>query len=249
MSIKPPMLWGRFPSNWVKEKQLMKFPAGLGGKATAALKIYLALGMYSSYSANQEFPYPGSARLSYNELGELIGYSRSYVSIGLQMLQHRNRIVIEQPGKSQILRFPDFDPERHWVKIPAKHLYEQPYEATHRRLASLPSRGPSTLNALKLYLTLLTFRNNTSRHSLLSFDNITIYTGIPRKKIRRAVDCLSNYGLCHVDGHPGGKHGKNSPNRYFIVGITPSKPRPSATHSLLDELDDVSSSDPASAFV
>lgn len=82
-----------------------------------------------------------------------------------------------------------------WAKLPRAHLLHE----NHFR--GLGLRGAAALNALKLYLALVTFRPNQSRHVLLSYDRIEHYTGIPRPRIRHAIDVLLNHDWISIGTH------------------------------------------------
>ena len=86
------------------------------------------------------------------------------------------------------------------------------------RFAGVSIRGRLHLEALKLYLLLLTFRRNESHKSLIAYDKIEGYSGIPRGRIRRAIDVLLASEWISVESVPAAMSKSKPPNTYILRG-------------------------------
>ena len=85
-------------------------------------------------------------------------------------------------------------------------------------LADTSNRGRIAVDSMKVYLTLLAFRPNRSSVTLISYDKIEQYTGIPRRYIRNALDRIVVYNFIHINRQPDTGSGQRSPNEYYLCG-------------------------------
>lgn len=177
-------------------------PAGgsrAGGKPAsgvyaAALKLQMALAMFASFRRLPSDDAAGYARLSFSDLESLCDISRRYLALGLAALEHHGLITTHAIGNANRYLLSQFELAG-WAKLPRAHLLEE------HRFRGLGLRGAASLTALKLYLALVTFRPNQARHVLLSYDKIEHYTGIPRPRIRHAIDVLINHDWISIATH------------------------------------------------
>jgi hypothetical protein len=99
-----------------------------------------------------------------------------------------------------------------WAKIPRRYLLEG------GSFRNLEIRGRIHLEALKIYLSLLTFRQNAFPHVSLTYDKIGEYTGIPRARIRRSLDVLFSHAWISLTTYTDDVGGTKIPNTYFLRG-------------------------------
>jgi hypothetical protein len=199
------------PSRWIRDGALRAFHAeGATGDA-AALKLYLALAMGANFKPSPSAAVAGTARLSFCDLETLCEISRRSIARGLRCLETHARIQTHRAGKSHHYVLCDYD-ETGWAKLPRGHLL------AHRRFQAVGIRGTHYLNALKLYLALVTFRANSSAQVLLSYDRMEHYTGVPRPQIRRALDVLMNHEWLSIASHTSESRPNTSVNVYLLRG-------------------------------
>lgn len=185
-------LWSKLPSRWIRDGGLRAFEAS---GAAAALKVYLALVMFANFKPSLASPVAGTAALTFSQLEALCGISRRSIAGGLRLLEAHARITTDADGAAHRYVLAGFD-DSGWAKVPKAHLLAE------HRFDAVPIRGVLHLDALKLYLTLLSFRANDSSQALLSYDKIGHYTGIPRPRIRRAIDVLINHEWLSLASQP-----------------------------------------------
>jgi hypothetical protein len=203
--------WSKLPSHWVHRHTLRTLrPHGASGSA-AALKLYMALAMFANFKPAPTAPVAGITRLSFSELEALCDMSRRYVSLGLGVLQHAGLITIEPIGNAQRYLLRGYE-HPGWAKLPRGHLLEE------QRFKVMGIRGALYLNALKLYLALLAFRDNNSRETLLSYEKIEEYTGITRPHIRRAIDVLINHEWISMGSRLPADRDQRPTNVYVLRG-------------------------------
>jgi DNA-binding transcriptional ArsR family regulator len=204
-------VWSKMPSRWIVEGQLREFRPRTAGPNAAALKLYMALTMFANFKPLPGAEHAGFARLSFSELEMLCDISRRYVALGLDLLEARELISIEKVGNANRYRLANYD-DKGWAKLPRGHFLEE------SRFKGLGIRGDLCLNALKLYLALVTFRPNNAQQVLLSYDKIEEYTGIPRPRIRRAIDVLLNHDWISLAAHAPDPSEHKSTNVYILRG-------------------------------
>lgn len=204
-------VWSKMPSRWIADGQLCAFRGTGAGEQAAALKLYMALAMFATFKPAPGAPIAGSARLSFSDLERQCDISRRYVSRGLEALAERQRLTVEKVGNAHRYLLSGYE-DAGWAKLPRAHLLEA------RRFQGLGIRGALYLNALKLYLALITFRPNESQHTLLSYDSIEEYTGIPRSRIRRSIEVLVNHEWISIAAHAWTPDPKKPRNVYVLRG-------------------------------
>lgn len=197
--------FGSFPNWWVTKDSLLKskFRASAEvGVSIAALKCLLLLSVTIDFHSR-------SCRITYDEFERGTGLSRPMVSKGLKYLVELG--ILLSDGKYRPLYRLKKDPKKRssaWSKVPI---------LIRSVLPSFPNRGVASLHALKLYLQLLSDRNNKSPHIQMSYDRIEQKVGIQRRNIKKCISLLVNSDLVYVnreylnDGY--------SANKYQIRGI------------------------------
>jgi hypothetical protein len=82
-------------------------------------------------------------------------------------------------------------------------------------------KRPGSLHALKLYMLLLSLRENVSNVARCSYETIQEYTQLRREEIRDAIQLLIATHLIRFAGDEDAPKRKGDPmhNRYFIIGL------------------------------
>lgn len=205
-------IWSKMPSRWVRQGGLKQFRAKSAGTNAAALKLYMTVAMFANFKASPDIVVPGFARLSFSNLEDLCNISRQYVGCGLKVLASHELVDIHKTGNANGYFLTGYD-DIGWAKLPRSYLLEKT-----SRFAGLPIRGVLHLEALKLYLALVTFRDNNAQTVWLSYDKIEEYTGIPRRRIRRSIDVLINHEWISLAAHSDGIGDRKATNVYILRG-------------------------------
>lgn len=93
--------WARLPLKWIYDGDLAMFRGGKQlGANVAALKILLAVLLKAeNRSPETAVATQGSASLSYDDLMEMTGLSRSMVASGIKRLRHLDQLSVTQEGR------------------------------------------------------------------------------------------------------------------------------------------------------
>lgn len=204
-------VWSKMPSRWIRDGVLHAFRANAGSGDAAALKLYMALAMFANFRASPTAPVAGAVRLSFSDLEQLCDISRRYIAFGLRRLETTAHISIHRVGRAHRYVLTHYE-ESGWAKLPRAHLLED------QRFRGVGIRGARHLDALKMYLALVSFRANDASHALLSYDKIEHYTGIARPHIRRAIDVLLNHEWVSMSSHTPESRPQQPMNIYVLRG-------------------------------
>jgi hypothetical protein len=185
--------WVKLPTQWIQDGGLGKFrwTKGEGSNYTAALMVLMGI----AHHADTE---TGVTRLTYDDLEKITILSRSKISVGLKILE--NQEIIHRPEKrSTGITLNNYNPYQGWGKLPTKRLYRHGFISL---FSDFKLRNPTELNALKIYLLLVTRRDNASNLANISYDKIEEYSAIDRSKIKSAISVLTLNGLIQVEQVP-----------------------------------------------
>lgn len=218
--------WGSYPSWWVLSHGLPRLQnAARNGPRVAALRTYLALAVLVDFHTRH-------VAVSISDLEAITGMSRPMVVAGTRVLEgitaHQGVpkspttadlsapmlpvVQVHRSGKTTaftLLR----DHSSAFAKVPRDLL--------RRELRGLPTRGTSALNAVKLYLALLSVRPNTSDRLPISHDKLVEYTGIRPDRLRSAIDVLFEHRLIRleqIDAEDPKRPGHRR-NVYYLLGL------------------------------
>jgi hypothetical protein len=204
--------WVKLPTNWIQKDGGLK---RLGWNSTrrsdniAALMVLIAL----AHHADQD---NGIAKITYDDLIRITDLCRAKVSAGLNVLDELGVVGRDPQGRSTY-KLVGFDDNR-WGKLPQKRLY------SHNCITFFSEfhlRTRSELDALKLYLLFIAFRNNTSNMAHISYDKIEEHTGIYRGEIKKGLNILAANGLVHVEHVPSAASDYGIANAYRVAYIDP----------------------------
>jgi len=195
--------WASFPRWWVRDR-LPGFTAGVSaGKNMAALKIYLAVALTADYRTRR-------AEVSWSELSELSGLSRPMLKRGIDSAQQSGILEVTSNGYRHSYCLTSAADQLGFAKLPKNRL--------RLVLPKLPGRGYIALDALKIYIALLTVRPRDRFVVPITHKHLINWTAIQPTRIRPAIDVLTNHRLIHVTkaeavdvGHPH--------NEYNLLGF------------------------------
>ena len=197
--------WVKLPSAWMEDGGLpaFKWRAGTGASETAALMVLTAV----AHRADLE---SGIARTTYDELIAATGISRTKISDGLDILAERKLVIREPEGRSTY-KLMNYGEGHVWAALPAKPLYDSSWAMP--MFEDFHLRKVTELDAMKIYLTFAARRDTKQNVARITYDQISEYSGVHIKRIKRALGILNINGLVAVesyermDGMPGATHG------------------------------------------
>jgi hypothetical protein len=222
----------RLPSRWIIASGLKGFTwaSGAGAEQNAAHIVALMVLILIAHDADQT---TGVAKITYDQMVERSSSSRAMVSVGLKILLAQGLITKEGQGRSS-LALVGFEPLNGWAKLPAKRLYDKDVVTAFTRFKL---RVRTELDALKLYLLLLAFRENETNLARISYAKISEYTGIATRHITAAGSFLNGLPLIYTEWSRSTESDHGISNAYRIVGIDPYVHRGTRGALPVDEAD------------
>lgn len=208
--------WVRVPTFWLRNKETpllrsFSWSNGDGGDHIAALMLYIAL---NQQTPNKEI----KVRLTYEQLCLITSLSRAKVSAGIQFLEKICLIQIEKKGRSNIYNIVNRDAKDGWGKLPTNKLYDDDGQIEPFKTFKL--RAKTELNALKIYLLIIAFRNNKVNYTIISYEKICEYTGVSERYIRSALSLLINLKMINVDKKLMDDNKEKRINVYWLCGLS-----------------------------
>lgn len=209
--------WVKMPSDWIRDKDQpllssMKWSGDNKADQIAALMLHIVLVHHANPELVTDRQDVGLVRLTYSELGVIVGISRAKISGGLKLLDKMNLIERLDEGKSNLFKIKGYEVISGWAKLPARGLYDKgmnyvsAFQFFHLRVKN-------ELNALKIYFVVIAFRDNYTGTTSISYEKISAYTGVNRNEIRLALSFLVNAGLVNVES------GSSDINEYSTINI------------------------------
>lgn len=182
----------RLPNAWIEDRGLKGFTWGKENRVEglAALMTLMVIAQH----ADQE---TGEVKITYDKLHRATGLSRTTIAAGLGLLETR---FIERGDRQSEFRLRDFDPFRGYALLPTKPLYNAKYQIDF--FHELKLRRQVELNAIKLYLLIVSRRDRNNNLAHVTYDKIEEYSGIHHDDIKGAVSFLAGNGMIHVEHLP-----------------------------------------------
>ena len=214
----PMTRWVRIPTGWVHEMKLLQFrwEAGKGSANTASLMVFMAIA--HTINANT-----GETTLTYDDLQRATSLSRPVISKGLRVLERMGLIEDLPEGKRSVYRLANYVPLgtewTGWAMLPAKRLYNA--ESNIIPFVDFRLRSRVELDALKLLLLFVAFRDRNTNMANISYDKITLYTGIERGRIKSGLGFLATHSLVVTEQLPSSSNEHGVSNAYRVLGIDP----------------------------
>lgn len=208
--------WVKLPTGWIESGGLKSFgwAQGQGSTNVAALLLLFPLAHFTK-------PETRWAHLTYNDFQTATGLSRTKISDGLKRLKLANVLELNPEHRSQHRLIGYGEEDARWGKLPAKRLYTAHGELTFRK--SLFMRSVAELDALKVYFTFVTRRDNDLNAVYLTYDKITEYTGIPRNRIKPATSWLAGNGLISMENIKSQQTDLGTAIVYRVTHVDPYK--------------------------
>lgn len=181
--------FARMPRQWILDSGLRRFMWRGRDKSThaAALMAYIAI----VQRANN-----GVAVLSLEQLAHATYLSRQKVHDATELL-HAVGLVAKQSGTGRSgSAYTLCDYDKTWQKLPALTVTEKGKALLFK---DFHLRKKAELDALKLYLLLVAFRDDSDNSTKISYDKIEEYTGIERNSIKSAIDVLIHHNFIRLE--------------------------------------------------
>jgi len=219
--------WVKMPSHWLVSGeslpllQLTTKPVTLAAN-TASLMVYIFLNHLACGEGDQEFKSSGYCKVSYSRILDSVGISRAILSKALHVLEKIDAIEIARDGNTNIYQVLRHGERGGWAKLPARGLYKSGGKEIVA-FNNFKLRSKVELNALKLYLIILAFRDNSNGHAAISYDKIYEYTGIPRNSIAAAKSFLIVNNLIQVSAVPSERNKFSTAHVYRPTCLEPYK--------------------------
>lgn len=207
--------WVRLPTAWIEDKGLTKFVWGRGSGADNIAAL-MAL-MVVAHFASQE---TGAARLTWTDICDRTTLSRAKLARGLDILAEHGLLHRGLDGRSRF-QLANYNPDRDWAKLPARGMYTK--QGVVRAFKDFKLRSRAELDALKIFLLMASRRDRKVNAANLSYEKISLYSGIHHTNIRTGVSLLAGQNLIHVSSQPSALNEYGVSNQYRLAHIDPSR--------------------------
>lgn len=190
----------------------------------SALMVYIVLVHHANEHDSIRSGAKGTVCITYEKLCDLIGVSRSKVSKGIKILESLSLIEKMLNGRKNMYSITNFLCTSGWAKLPAKGLYDKGMSYI-KAFASFKLRSKVELHALKIYLVIVAFRDNSTNHTQLSYDKISEYSFVQKNDIKSALSLLVANKLIQVDSIPTELNEFSTSNLYRLCYLEVHKHR------------------------
>lgn len=199
------MSFGTMPYQWIADGQLVDIVprVGVTGRNTAALKCYLAIAAYRVFRQNTSI-------LSYSDLSDITGASRPTVLEGTAILSARNIVQIGVREAKNVNAYKFSDTAKDFRKVPQDRICDC--------LKNISNRHARSLDALKLYLTMLYLRDAASSIATVSHKKLIEYTGVRPENVAAATSVLAACGFIHIRYSDEWSRTGHPTNAYSLLG-------------------------------
>lgn len=214
--------WAKFPTKPIIEEKSLKYLIWKRHKSdgTAALLVLIALAVKRNLDGKKKQPASSSVvTATYDDIQALVAISRSKVSKGLALLAELKSIERLKDDRSSY-RLVGLDTKGGWAQLPQNRLMQHTGSPSDRICAFEPFylRAKSELDALKVYLLMIAFRDWRTGYAHIGYGKIMDYTGIAQRDIKKAKSHLISLGLIYAEHDQEGETTKQS-LRYKVIGL------------------------------
>jgi hypothetical protein len=210
--------FAQIPTSWMKDDKphslLRDFKWNSKEKSDyiASLLLYICIAQHIPRKREE-------ISISYSQLSGLTSLSRAKISSGISILKDKEIIYVAGENKTNSYGLLWRENDKGWAKLPAKNMYNtdnsliEPFKNFHLR-------RKTELDALKLYLILVAFRDEKSNSTVMRYETISDYTGIAMNDIKSASSFLVTQNMINVDKSAIDDYEqKRWRNSYRIIGI------------------------------
>lgn len=192
------------------------------GSGTAALMLLFALAIKSNLDQKTNGRRTDNQVVAtYEDLMALTNLSRGPVAAGLEILRELGAITTAKNGNGCVYTLLGIDKPGEYCELPQGHLLDG--QTVMRRLKGLHAslKNRSSLDAIKLYMLLLSLRDRNSNVARAKYETIREYTGLRKEEISVAVQVLQGAQLIRLarDEEVPLKGGQHRHNRYVVSGL------------------------------
>jgi hypothetical protein len=193
------------------------------GSATAAIMLLFALAIKSNLDQKTTGRRTGNQVIAtYEDLMTLTNLSRGPIASGLKLLRELGAITTKKSGNGCTYSLLGIDTPGSYCELPQGHLLDG--QTVMSRLKGLHTtiKNRSSLDAMKLYMLLLAFRDRDWNIARASYPTIREYTGMRKEEISVAVQLLQGAQLIRLALNEEAplKGGQHHHNRYVITGLS-----------------------------
>ena len=195
------------------------------GASTAALLLLFALSIISNRAQRRDgLRKDEMIAATYEQIQAMVPLSRKLIADGLQLLQMVGAIRPVREGRRNLYALIGINEGGKWCQLPQQHLHNT-HSYLHRLQVFVDQiRRPTSLHALKLYMLLLTLRENHANFAAISYEKIMRYTLMRREEVSVAIQLLVAAQLCRLLSDEELPRRPDDPkhNRYYICGLVAS---------------------------
>lgn len=203
--------WTQLPTSWILSGGLKNFLwQKHRGDGTIALLLLLVIAQHVNAES-------GRARLTYSDFETILGYSRTKIADGLDLLE-KMEIVKRRAGHAS--QYQILGDEKPWGKIPARPLYSRA-ERSLTPFKDFSLRKKAELDALKIYFLFVARRSNETNTCALTYQQISDWGAVPRERIKTALTMLYGCGLVYVERQASNVYEDGVSNLYRLAHIDP----------------------------
>lgn len=192
-------LWRPLPYMAIRNSDLLKIGAHDVAAGISAFKVFLII----CSKAEMEKESGMVARLTYSDLESMCGMSRAMISKGVKKLVE-NKIVSRlggQKNRYQLLSLskkgaviPFSIGNGGWCKMPIKPFTD---DGVIRLFEGISNRGVKDLNALKVFVYLLSVRSKGEAYVRVGIDKIRLAANLSEMRLLEALNHMRSLGLVY----------------------------------------------------
>lgn len=174
----------KLPTWWFREEKLKNFIGGQqAGESIASLKVLITIALHIDYHTLE-------AEVSFSTFEDITGLSRPMINRGVKKLELEKIVKVDRSGNTNRYILDSESTDTRWAKMPL--------DLVKRKLRLIQNRGVPALGALKIYLSLLALRDNSTDQVKVSYEKIRNWTGLQATHIRPSLDILFNHSIIHI---------------------------------------------------
>tara|TARA_Y100000310_G_scaffold245446_1_gene250422 strand:+ start:812 stop:1540 length:729 start_codon:yes stop_codon:yes gene_type:complete len=197
----PELFWVKMPSEAFRKNNVFSQCMSSGKNISsdiAALKIFVYACLFSertevSFLTKEDLGFTGASLFfTYDDIESRCKLSRALISRGIQRLVSLG-IILRKGGPRKFEYIVPFDTRDGWCKLPKMAILNKRKEIIP--FLSMINRTQGERDALKIFLYLLSIRENNKDFSFVSASTIAKRTGVPVDHIKNVFLTMSMLGL------------------------------------------------------